>query len=178
MDENKRNIPCVKSFEDFFKKYKIDSYITNEDLDSYVKTMDIVNNLTTGGEDKPLSAETMKDTGWQNLILSSYFELYQSGSVCRYRKIGKVVQIVGEITPKNDIAGSTTLYTIATVPTDFAPSKILVGLMQASGNAIWTIRINTSGTVSFSRHRVENASTWSTCSTGDWLPFQTTYFID
>lgn len=72
MADNKRNMPSVKNFEDFFKKYKIDGYITaNElpdlspfatsvDLDSYVKTADIVNDLTTGGEAVPISAEAIK----------------------------------------------------------------------------------------------------------------------
>ncbi|MEL7569436.1 MAG: hypothetical protein AAGU14_02635 [Eubacteriaceae bacterium] len=72
MADNKRNMPSVKSFEDFFKKYKIDGYITADDLpdlspyatsgdlDSYVKTADIVDDITTGGEGKPLSAEQGK----------------------------------------------------------------------------------------------------------------------
>jgi len=72
MADNKRNVPSVKSFEDFFKKYKIDGYITADDLpdlspyatsgdlDSYVKTADIVDDITTGGEGKPLSAEQGK----------------------------------------------------------------------------------------------------------------------
>lgn len=78
MADNKRNMPSVKSFEDFFKKYKIDGYITandlpdlspyatSGDLDSYVKTADIVNDLTTGGTEKPLSAEMGKSV-WDTL---------------------------------------------------------------------------------------------------------------
>ncbi len=182
MDENKRNIPCVKSFEDFFKKYKIDSYITNEDLDSYVKTSDIVNNLTTGGEDKPLSAETMKDTGWIVPELTSQFTNYDEGESepVRYRKIGKYVYVWGRVTPTSTIAGSSTSYIIFTLPTGYRPSKIQHFVQQGSGNGIWDLIVSYTGTVQFVKYRFMSATdgNYTNCPAGTFLALNASFLID
>lgn len=96
MADNKRNMPAVKSFEDFFKKYKIDGYITandlpdlspyakSGDLDVYIKTADIINNLTAGGADKPLSAEQGKTLAGLTLYAGDPYGSNENGYYLKF----------------------------------------------------------------------------------------------
>ncbi len=96
MTQNKRNMPSVKNFEDFFVKYKIDGYITandlpdlspyatSGDLDSYVKTADIVNDITSGGTAKPLSAEQGKTLAGLSLYAGDPYGSNSNGEYIKY----------------------------------------------------------------------------------------------
>ncbi len=183
-------MPCVKNFEDFFKKYKIDSYITTsdlspyaiaEDLNNYVKTADIVNDLTTGGASKPLSAEVMKDTNWITPSINSQFTYYNtSADLPKYRRIGKIVYIWGRITPTSAIAGSSTSYTIFTLPTEYSPSEIYHFVQQGSGNGIWDLIVSYTGAVQFTKYRFMSATdgNYTNCPTGTFLALNTSFLID
>ena len=115
--------------------------------------------------------------GWIYPTLTSNFTMYgtsESDNKTRYRKDGRLVEIRGIVTPTSDIAGSTTIYPIFTLPTGYRPSSPLYIVCQGSGNCTWLLRVNTSGEVGFSRYR--NGETTATAAAGAWLPFQITFF--
>lgn len=115
------------------------------------------------------------DSGWINATLSSRFTLYASDSECKYRKIGKYVQIHGVVKPKSAIAGSTTEYTIFTLPEGYRPSNSVYSLCQGSGKNTWLLRVNTDGTVNFSRY---GTTSNTEAGTSAWLPFDMGFLID
>lgn len=115
------------------------------------------------------------DSGWINATLSSRFNLYASDSECKYRKIGKYVQIHGVVKPKSAIAGSTTEYTIFTLPEGYRPSNSVYSLCQGSGKNTWLLRVNTDGTVNFSRY---GTTSTAEAGTSTWLPFDMGFLID
>lgn len=115
--------------------------------------------------------------GWIYPTLTTNFTMYgtsESDNLTRYRKDGRLVEVRGIITPVNDIAGSTTIYPIFTLPTGYRPSSPLYTLCQGSGNCSWLLRVTTGGEVGFSRYR--NGEATATASAGAWLPFQITFF--
>ena len=62
------------------------------------------------------------DTGWIEANLSNNFKVYNNDSkfTPRFKKIaGKIVEVEGEVSPKQTIAGSTTIYEIFTLPERF-----------------------------------------------------------
>ena len=115
------------------------------------------------------------DSGWINATLSSYFNLYASDSECKYRKIGKYVQIHGVVKPKSAIAGSATDYPIFTLPEGYRPSVSVYSVCQGSGKNTWLLRVNTDGTVNFSRY---GTTSNTQAGTSTWLPFDVGFLID
>ena len=116
------------------------------------------------------------DSGWQTLTLASNFTTYSSNTVPSYRKVGKVVEVVGAVKPTATLANGTTEYTIATLPTGYRPTKNQVTLIcSGSGRAIWLLSITTSGQVIFSRYRI--GDTFIDAPTDAWLPFQATFTV-
>lgn len=115
------------------------------------------------------------DSGWINATLSSRFTLYASDSECKYRKIGKYVQIHGVVKPKSAIAGSATDYPIFTLPEGYRPSNSVCSLCQGSGKNTWLLRVNTDGTVNFSRY---GTTSNTEAGTSAWLPFDMGFLID
>lgn len=120
------------------------------------------------------------DTGWVNATLTSDFKLYNSSSYCRYRKIGKQVNIQFTLSPASasNVLNSATETTAFTLPEAFRPSQNLNALCQGSGTNIFTVGVNTSGNVNIYRYR--NSSSYSSTAPGTstWLPFNITYFVD
>lgn len=115
--------------------------------------------------------------GWIYPTLSDNFSMYgtsETDNKPRYRKDGRLVEIRGIVTPTADIAGSTTIYPIFTLPTGYRPTSPIYLLCQGSGNCSWLLRITSGGEVGFSRYR--NGDTTATASAGAWLPFQATFF--
>lgn len=115
--------------------------------------------------------------GWIYPTLGSDFKTYGTSTAdnqARYRKDGRLVEVRGIVTPVNDIAGSTTIYPIFTLPVGYRPSSPIYVVCQGSGNSSWLLRVATNGEVGFSRYR--NGDTTTTASAGAWLPFQVTFF--
>lgn len=116
--------------------------------------------------------------GWVYPTIGSEFLVYSSdgGSAPACRKDGRLVEVRGIVKPAADIAGGTDMHTIFTVPAGYRPVSPVYTICQGSGNCIWLLRVNTSGTVDFSRYR--NSNTTTTATAGTWLPFQVTYFTE
>ena len=136
--------------------------------------------IANGGTGATNAAEAcsnlgIADSGWIDATLSSRFNLYASDSECKYRKIGKYVQIHGVVKPKSAIAGSTTEYTIFTLPEGYRPSNSVYSLCQGSGKNTWLLRVNTDGTVNFSRY---GTTSNTEAGTSAWLPFDMGFLID
>lgn len=116
------------------------------------------------------------DSGWINLTLGSEFKQYGTGNAVKYRKIGNIVEVRGIVAPVADIAGGTTMHTIATLPSGARPVEPLYTICQGSSNCTWLLRVNNTGTIDFSRYR--NGNTTATAAVDTWLPFQMTFFIN
>ena len=117
----------------------------------------------------------IEDTGWIDATLTSEFTLYNADSVCQYRKIGKYVQLRGEVKPTTAISGSLTAVIIFTLPTEFIPSQLCNFVCQGSSVNRWLMQVSTSGNVSFSRY---GTSSLAQAGTNAWLPFDVGYLID
>lgn len=114
--------------------------------------------------------------GWNYPTLSSTFLMYgtsTSDNQVRYRKDGRIVEIRGVVTPASSITGSTTGYTIFTLPTGYRPSSPISIVCQGSGTCSWLLGIKTSGAVEFSRYR--DVDGYATANNNTWLPFQATF---
>lgn len=118
----------------------------------------------------------------QTLTVGSSFSLYNTSpyttdvTTIKLRRYGKVVSVTGMVKPKSTITGSDTEYTICTVPTGYRPSQPLVQLMQGSTQYKWCLKVNTSGTITFSRYSA--TTSYAQASTSTWLPFHVTWIID
>ena len=117
----------------------------------------------------------MYDTGWVDLTIGSEFRQYGTGNSVRYRKIGNIVEVRGIVAPVASIAGDTDMHTIATLPSGARPAEPLYTICQGSSNCTWLFRVNTTGTLDFSRYR--NGGTTTAAGEGTWLPFQMTFMV-
>lgn len=116
--------------------------------------------------------------GWIYPELGNKFAVYASDGVSSKpgcRKDGRTVEVRGIVKPVEDIAGSTDMHTIITLPVGYRPNSPIYTICQGSGNCTWLLRVNTNGTVDFSRYR--NGDATMTASAGAWLPFQVTYLV-
>ncbi len=122
--------------------------------------------------------QMVEDSGWKTATLSSSFKAYNdtASNTPQYRKVGKTVEIRGLVSPKTEISGGATEYTIFTLPSGFRPSKQITKICQGSTRNVWLITINTDGVVEFSRHRDETGYTNAT--TTAWLLFSETFLVD
>ena len=106
-----------------------------------------------------------------------YFTYYQSASVSPKLYIyGKIVTLVGVVTPTVAITGSTTNYTICTIPEGYRPPRTIYRVMHGSTRNKWQLTVGSGGNVYFSRYRT--IGSWVNASTGAWLPFQVTWLVD
>lgn len=115
--------------------------------------------------------------GWIYPTLSSDFAMYGTSTndnAVRYRKDGRIVEVRGIVTPTSDIAGSTAIYPICTLPVGYRPTSSVYAICQGSSNCTWLLRVANNGEVGFSRYR--NGNTTATAAAGTWLPFQITFF--
>lgn len=97
------------------------------------------------------------------------------------RRFGHVVELHGEMQPTQSIAGSTTYYTICTIPAAYAPHHSVCALQQGSSQAVWMLRVFPADNADnpckamFARYR--SGSSWAAVSTSTWLPFHATWII-
>lgn len=120
--------------------------------------------------------QSVGDSGWIDASLGSDFALYSSSSVAQYRKVGKMVEIRGEVKPTAAITGSSTYYTIFTLPSGYRPSAAINIRCQGSVSYSWLLSINSAGLVRFARYN--NGSGFIDASTSSWLIFHATFFVD
>ena len=120
--------------------------------------------------------QMVEDSGWQTLALTSDFHTYEDSSpnTPMYRKVGKVVEIVGAIAPTSNISAGTNKI-IATLPEGYRPSKNRYFVCQGTGRAIWTLYVYSDGQVIFSRY---GKSDYTDVSTDVCLPFNVTFLVD
>lgn len=122
--------------------------------------------------------DILNGSGWKTATLTSDFVKYDNNdeNIPQYIKIGKLVQVRGSVSPKTDIAGSTTAYTIFTLPEGYRPPKQVSVVSPGSGAMRWLLTITASGEVRFQRYN--NGANYVTASTNAWLSFHTMYFVD
>lgn len=117
-----------------------------------------------------------EDTGWIKATLSSSFIPYQSEqeNTPIYRKIGKLVEIKGVVSPKTaqDAGWGATIFTL---PEAYRPSFAINKLCQGSGSNKWLLAVNLDGTVTFARY---SGTSNVTIPATAWLHFQIMYFVD
>lgn len=116
----------------------------------------------------------VEDSGWITAELDPAFTAYATGDDPKYRKIGNLVEVVGTVKPTAEITGSSTQQTIFTLPEGYRPSAEIVRVCQGSMTNVWTLRVATTGEVTFERYRSGN--TYATAGNAVWLPFQATFF--
>lgn len=129
--------------------------------------MNVDGNFTINGE------VMFYDSGWIYAELTSQFTVYNNdeSSKPQYRKIGKVVEIIGVVTPTS----STSEDTIFTLPIGFRPKTFYSAIMQGSGNNKWQLIVRETGIVSFGRY---GTTSTINASPGTWLPFQAIFMVD
>ena len=120
------------------------------------------------------------DTGWVTLTPATGFATYDSTTTPKVRKIGKTVQIRGVIKNTATITIDTNNKSIFTLPEQYRPSQELIFTCQGSQMAIFTLTINSGGSVTVSRYRFTNStsSSYPSLPAGQWLPFSATYFVE
>ena len=117
----------------------------------------------------------LNDTGWQTASLSGDFKAYSSAYAPEYRKVGKLVEIRGEVSPTKTLDGGTTTSTIFTLPEGYRPAMRKEVVCQGSIMNKWLLTITTDGNVNFSRY---GTSETTDVATSAWLPFSTMFYID
>ena len=95
------------------------------------------------------------DTGWQNITNFGSNIACASNYHCRYRRVGKVVDLRGVITASAaiDTTSSSTFYKIFTLPSGYRPADPLYRICGDLGSGkYWLMIINASGNVVIARH--------------------------
>lgn len=114
------------------------------------------------------------DCDWTAIPLSSSTNQY-GGQTPKYKRYGKVVQVVGAVSPKSQVAAGGSLF-IGTLPANYRPTHMyLNALCQASGNDKWLLEINYDGTMYARRH--STGGTNKAIATSTWLVFTHTFLV-
>ena len=109
---------------------------------------------------------------------STYFQYYESNSPIMLKCSGNVCELRGAVKPYQEIAGSNTEYTICTLSdSKYYPSSGIKVTMHGSNRHEWLLRINTTGTVTFSRLADPAQNSYIAAGTSEWLPFHVTWLI-
>lgn len=123
------------------------------------------------------SYTNMDDSGWIGATLESTFKPYNNNTAYKpeYRKVGKIVEIRGVVSPMEAIESSNAGVTMFTLPNAYRPSKIVYQLCQGSAKSFWLLTINVNGTVQFSRYgTTANESASATA----WLTINAMYSVN
>ena len=122
--------------------------------------------------------EKIKDSDWQTATLTDDFKAYNNDSINmpQYKRTGNQVEIIGSVSPTSTIPGSTTPYTIFTLPEGYRPSNPnCYTICHGSGKNTWLLRVQPTGEVTFSRYGVTSNID---AENNVWLIFDHTFFID
>ena len=115
------------------------------------------------------------DSGWETIAPGSNFLVYFTGENPTYRKVGKIVTLIGELKPaSSSVAINTaTAVTAFTLPSGYRPKRRIRFVCQGSGVNRWMLGIETNGTVAVSRYGDDALAPSVTGS--EWLPFCVTF---
>ena len=108
------------------------------------------------------------------LPLASGAAAYNDDQTPNVVKWGKVVQVVGAVKPKSEVAAGGSL-TIGTLPSGSRPRQSFAQLCQGSSGTVWLLEVNSNGAMTASRYR--NGSTNIAMPTTAWLPFNVTFVV-
>lgn len=114
------------------------------------------------------------DSGWKNLTLTSAFTLYSTNAVARYRKIGNLVMLQGQIKPTSEIAASSTNIVMSTLPSGFRPNLDCVFVCQGSIANRWALTAYANGNLGVARY---GTTEFVAIPTNAWLVFNVMFFI-
>lgn len=116
------------------------------------------------------------DTGWQTLtITNNKFAHYDNGQLLQIRKVGRIVELTGSLKNTASITLNATEVGVATIPTEYRPTKYIFGLMQGSQTSVFLVTVNTSGALNVLRYR--NSTTYSSVASGSWFPIHLTWIV-
>ena len=119
----------------------------------------VANVYECGEKLSDILADLTFDSGWENLSLNSEFSNYSTDLACKYRRIGKIVELRGLAVNANQLAASTTAsYTIGNLPVMCRPSTDVVRLQTTGGILTFQLIVDTSGNVSITQVKNEGAS--------------------
>lgn len=126
---------------------------------------------------RKLVAADLPDSGWIDCALSSNFKNYNTDANrrLRYRKVGSIVNIVGDVAPNITIAGGTTQYTIAILPAGYRPRNLVTTVQQGSSHSTWMCDVTTTGEIRFGRYR--QGAAYVGVDTTIWLPINITFMV-
>ena len=119
-----------------------------------------------------LSALGLSDSGWTNASFSIDFKNFGTTNLLRYRKIGKIVQITGACSPRNDIEANAPAKTIFTLPAGYRPDQYIYARCQGSGVNTWLCSISPEGEVTISRY---GAASYAAAPADTWLPMSVVF---
>lgn len=115
------------------------------------------------------------DSGWLTISPSSSFLAYATGENPTYRRVGKVVNLIGELKPASSSVSinTGTAVTACTLPAGFRPYRRVRFVCQGSGMNQFMLGVETNGTVSIGRY---GTTSYASSITGsEWLPFCVTF---
>ena len=140
-------------------------------------------NLETNANDNLVAAinevnASNKDSGWLDIDLSSNFEKYDVRKP-KCRKIGKIVNLVGEIKPASasNSLNSADEVLVGKLPAEFWPSENVTTVCQGSGTNIFEFKVLINGNITIGRYRNSSSYASSAPGTSTWLPFNVVYFV-
>lgn len=129
--------------------------------------------VSVSDADKWRNALGITDSGWQTLTLGSAAKAYDSGTAPVYRKCFNVVNLVGAVSPKSQVAAGGE-FDVGVLPDGYRPRVAASTVCQGSGNSVYLLRVGTNGNIRVERYR-NGASANAAMSTTTWLPFNVTF---
>lgn len=129
--------------------------------------------VSVSDADKWRNALGITDSGWQKLTLGSAAKAYDSDVAPVYRKCFNVVNLVGAVSPKSQVAAGGE-FDVGVLPNGYRPKVAASTVCQGSGNSVYLLRIGTNGNIRVERYR-NGASANAAISTTTWLPFNVTF---
>lgn len=120
--------------------------------------------------------EVTFDSAWVNLTLNSeLFALYNDTSAPRFKVTGGFINIIGAVTPVNEITTSADTIVIASgIPAKYRPPITLNFVCHGSGMNKWLCQVTSTGTITLSRYGITE---YSKVLPGNWLPFAVSYAV-
>lgn len=114
-------------------------------------------------------------TSWNNLTISSGFEVYSSGANPKYRVNGNLVTIMGAVKPTAIVTSNTTdVSMLSGIPSQYRPTFSQTFICQGSGINRWVLTVKSDGVVYVGRY---GTNEYVDIPVGAWLTFSITYSI-